>query len=194
MAEKVKFDPDIGELTVNFNGYINDVYSHLLNLYSPHQKRTQFKLYLNKIQKYMENNIAFYLGCLIWAYILVNENINSPKEIEGNVFLNMTPEEIKKYDYTLQVNFMDNYFDSFERDSAYYSGKKIIISQKWHDIVELYTEFLELNKGFIETKTTADIKLPEKIKNLNLNIDTLKDTINNAIKEKDLSIILNTEI
>ncbi len=194
MTDKVKFDPGMGELVVNFNDYINDIYSHILNLYSPHQKRMQFKLYLNKIKDYMKNNMGFYLGCLLWAYVLVKENINNPKEIEGNEFLNLNKEELKKYDYTLQINFLDNYFDSFERDSAYYAGKKIVISQKWRDIVALYTEFLEMNKGFTETKMTSDIKLPEKIKNINLNIEGIKDILNTAITKKDLSIILDTEI
>ena len=194
MTGTVKFDPGMGDLVVNFNDYINDVYSHILNLYSPHQKRAQFKIYLNKIQDYMKNNMGFYFGCLMWAYILVKENIDNPKEIEGNEFLNLKKEELENYDYSLQINFLDNYFDSFERDSAYYGGKKIIISQKWRDIVELYTEFLEMNKGFTETKTTADIKLPEKIKNLNLNIEKIKDILNTAINKKDLSIILDAEI
>ncbi len=189
MADTVEFDPGIGCLAVNFHDYINEVYSNILNLHSPHQKRMNFKLYQNNIQKYMENNIAFYLACLLWAYYIYYSNVKNPKEIAGNYFLNLTPEQIEQYDYSMQVNFLDNYFDSFERDSAYYGGKKILIPQQWRKILTAYSDFLELNKGFVSTKTTADLKLPENISNLKLELSEINDIINSVIKEKDLNIV-----
>ena len=119
MVDTVKFDPGMGELVVDFNEFINGVYSQLMSFRTIHQKRARFKLYVNKIEKAMENNIAFYYGCLLWAYYLVKENQNSPKDIVGNVFLNMTQEQKDEYDYLIQVNFMENYFESFERDVNY---------------------------------------------------------------------------
>ena len=191
MTESVKFDPGIGSLTVNFNEYINNVYSNIMNLHSPHQKRQQFKLYLNRIQEYMKNNIAFYLGCLLWAYYIYYSNEKAPKEIEGNDLLNLTPEQIKQYDYSLQVNFMDNYFDSFERDSAYYGGKKIVIPDNWRKILSAYSDFLELNKGFVNTKTTADIVLPDCVKNLKPNLNDIENLINLSIEKNDLNLLFN---
>ena len=191
MTESVKFDPGIGNLAVNFNEYINDVYSNIMNLHSPHQKRQKFKLYQNKIQEYMKNNIAFYLGCLMWAYYIHYSNENNSKEIEGNYLLNLTPELIEQYDYSMQVNFMDNYFDSFERDSAYYGGMKILIPDKWKRILSAYNDFLELNKGFIQTKTTADIVLPESVKRLKPNLSDIENIINLSIEKKDLNILFD---
>lgn len=192
MAETVKFDPGIGDLVVDFNEYINNFYSNLMSLYSINQKRTKFKLYAQKIEKNIKNNIAFYWGCLLWAYHIYNSNIEEPKEITGNIFYNLTEEQKLQYDYKIQINFMENYFDSFERDINYYTGKKYQIPDTWKKILELYSEFLDKNQGFTNTKLTSDIVLPDKLKNMNLNIN-IESLINKSIYEKNLDILLNID-
>ncbi len=188
MTNTVKFDPGIGELTVDFNSYVNEVYSQMMSFRTIHQKRARFKLYANKIEKYMKNNISFYAGCLLWAYYLYNENIDSPKEIEGNSLLNLTDEQKDDYDYMLQVSFMQNYFESFERDMLYYTGKKYVIPENWKNILSLYSEFLELNNGFVDLHKTSEIKLPKKLEKMKFSFDINK-LIEKAIKEKDLEML-----
>ena len=193
MTETVKFDPGIGELVLDFNNYINNIYSNLMSLHSPHQKRIQFKLYANKILDYIKNNISFYKGCLLWAYYIVKSNENSPKEITGNIFLNMTDEEKENYDCLMQVNFLENYFDSFERDTTYYLGKKILIPDNWKKILTIYSEFLEVNRGFINTKNTSDIVLPDKIKLMNNDLSYIKNLIDNVILSKNLNLFVDDQ-
>lgn len=192
MSDKVKFDPGIGYFVVDFNNFINDVYSQLMSFRTIHQKRACFKLYSNKIITNIKNNIAFYLGCLLWAYYIKKVNADNPKEIEGNVFLNMTEEEKNNYDYMIQVNFMENYFDSYERDFLYYTGQETKIPEIWKQILSLYIEFLEKNKGFINTRTTADIILPDALKNKEISED-INTIIKEAIEKKDLNLLLNIE-
>lgn len=192
MSDKVKFDPGIGYFVVDFNNFINDVYSQLMSFRTIHQKRARFKLYSNKIITNIKNNIAFYLGCLLWAYYIKKVNADNPKEIEGNVFLNMTDEEKNNYDYMIQVNFMENYFDSYERDFLYYTGQETKIPEIWKQILSLYIEFLEKNKGFINTRTTADIILPDALKNKEISED-INTIIKEAIEKKDLNLLLNIE-
>lgn len=193
MVETVKFDPGMGELVVDFNEFVNSVYSQLMSFRTIHQKRARFKLYVSKIEKAMENNIAFYFGCLLWAYYLVKENDKNPKEIVGNVFLNMTQEQKDDYDYLVQVNFMENYFESFERDVNYYTGQKKLIPNFWKEILNLYSEFLTLNSGFVDTKMTSDIKLPEKLLKLDIKED-INNVIINAIENKSLNDLLTFDI
>ena len=188
MTETIPFDPGLGKLVQDSNSYINDFYSQMMNLHSISQKRVRFRLFYNKIYQSLENNIAFYCGCLLWAYYIKSQN--TVTEIEGNPFLNLTKEQAEDYDYLMQVNFFDNYFDSYERDTQYYIGKKIIIPDKWRKILELYKEFLELNKGFINTKTSDDLLLPEEFNIKNLEKDKVKVNILNAIEKKDIKILL----
>ena len=191
MVETVKFDPGMGELVVDFNEFVNSVYSQLMSFRTIHQKRARFKLYVSKIEKAMENNIAFYFGCLLWAYYLVKENDKNPKEIVGNVFLNVTQEQKDDYDYLVQVNFMENYFESFERDVNYYTGQKKLIPNFWKEILNLYSEFLTLNSGFVDTKMTSDIKLPEKISKNKIDV---KPLIDEAIEKQSLALLLDADI
>lgn len=193
MSDNVKFDPGMGEYVVNFNEYINSVYSKLMSLMTIHQKRAGFKIYVKKIFDYMKNNISFYIGCLLWAYYLSNEFKDNPKEIEGNPFYNMSDEEVKNYDYLMQINFMENYFDNFERDSLYYTGKKIEIPSKWKNVLKQYGELLTLNKGFVSTKTTSDIVLPKMLKNMKIDIN-IEDLINKAILNKSLDTLIDVDV
>lgn len=186
----VKFDPGIGDLAIDFNEFIDDFYSQLMSFKSISQKRLRFKLYRNKIIQRIENNIAFYCGCLLWAKYLKEEYSDNPQNIEGNVFYNMPEEVLKNYDYLIQVDFMKNYFSSFEKDFLYYCGKKFIINEQWKKILELYTFFLKQNNGFINVKTTQDLKIPEEIKDLTI-ISNIPETINLAIKQKNLSTLLD---
>ncbi len=191
MENAVKFDPGIGELVLDSNTFINDVYSNIIGLYSLQQKRNKFKLNVTKIYNILENNIAFYKGCLLWAYYIKNSNSDSPKDISGNPFLNMTSEQIEEYDFLIQVNFLENYFDSFERDTAYYCGKKTLIPEEWKKILSLYSDFLQLNKGFVQTRKTSDIVLPEAIEALKLDFPELSELFDKVIKNKDLSLFIN---
>ena len=193
MSKTVAFDPGIGQFVIDFNNYINDVYSQLMSLNSLSQKRTRFRLFNNKIYSGMENNIAFFQGCLLWAYYIKKKNEAEPLNIEGNEFLNLTPEQVEEYDFLMQVNFMENYFDSYERDTQYYTGKKIAIPEQWKKILELYKEFLELNKGFVNTKTTEDVVLPETLQKQTFNKD-IKKIISKSIKEENLQILLDIKI
>lgn len=189
MTQNVYFDPGIGELTVDFNEYVNNVYSQMMSFRTIHQKKARFKLYCAKIKNNMKNNIAFYLGCLLWGYYLYTENINSPKNIVGNPLLSLEESTKEEYDYLLRVNFLENYFEGFERDILYYTGEKYVIPEQWKKILSLYSEFLELNNGFLYTKSTSDLKIPEELKNYNFNFDIQKQ-INLAVESKNIELLL----
>ena len=187
MANTVLFDPGIGELVVDFNEYINNVYSKLRMLKTFHQKKANFKLYFPKIKSAIENNVSFYIGCLLWAYIIKQDN--EEKEILGNVFLNMPEELIEEYDYLIQVNFIENYLISLEKDFPFYTGQKITIPQIWRDVISAYGEFLTLNKGFVKTKTTKDLILPEFIATHKFE-ENIENILNKVISEKNLNLLI----
>ena len=186
MTETVLFDPGIGELVIDFNEYINEVYSKLRSLKTPHQKRTNFKLYFPKIKKAIENNINFYIGCLIWAYIIKKDN--SEKEIIGNVFLNMPQDMIKEYDYLIQVNFIEQYLQTLKKDYKFFTNQNFDIPNNWLNILSAYKDFLTLNKGFIGTKTTKDLELPSFISEHKFEED-LEEIIKKVISEKNLNLL-----
>ena len=187
MENTVLFDPGIGELVIDFNEY-NDVYSKLNTLKTPHQKRANFKLYFPKIKNAIENNIAFYIGCLTWAYIIKKDNVE--KEILGNVFLNIPDEMLKDYDYLMQINFLKDYLKALTRDYSFYTGQKFNIPEQWESILNLYSEFLSINNGFIKTKTTKDLLLPELVANYKFEED-IENLMQKVISEKNLKLLID---
>ncbi len=187
MSDTVKFDPGIGELFVNFNDFIDPIYTKLKSMPTLVQKRITFKMAEQKIVKAMRNNVAFYAGCMMWAYYI--SNMQEEKQLEGNAFLDM-PEDIRKnYDYLIPLNFIDAYFEAFEKDTGYYVGRKSTIPQKWKNIVAVYRKFLKLNDGFLNTKTNKDVQLPDEVKNYNFNFD-IPTRIEQAIQKRNLDILL----
>ena len=188
MENTVKFDPGIGNLVIDLYDFANYFYSQLAMLKSKYQKNTFFYSNAFKIKKYIKNNICFYTGCLLWAYYIKKENSLTPKEIEGNVFYNLSEEELRDYDYLNQVKFLGDFFDKFEKDVLIYTGKKYQIPQEWRQILNLYTEFLSLNKGFVSTKMTSDIELPELLTNLKFDFD-INELISRVISGKNLEIL-----
>ena len=187
MTQTVLFDPGIGELVTDFNEYINDVYSKLRCLKTPHQKRTNFKIYFPKIKKAIENNVAFYFGCLIWAYIIKKDNIE--KEILGNVFVEMPAEMIEEYDYLIQVNFIEQYLETLKKDYKFFTSQNFEIPTLWIDVLSAYKEFLTLNKGFVGIKTTKDLQLPSFILEHKFE-EEIEELLQKTISEKNLNILL----
>ena len=187
MNDKVPFDPGIGVLVSDIYSLYNEVNFKLSNLRSIQQKRTFFKLFAQKIEKYINNNISFLTGCLLWAYLISNNYNEEPKEIEGNVFFNSS-----EYDYLEQVNFLKSVFESFQKDYLYYGGRKFDVPKRWEYILNVYSEFLSLNKGFINLKYTSDLLLPDELKNAVFNF-SIDDVIYKAITEKDLNFIPKIE-
>ena len=190
--EEAAFDPGIGKLCIDFNTFINDTYSKLMSFQSISSKRACFRTVNTKIYEGMENNTAFFLGCMLWAHYL-KSSIDAGAKLKGNPFLNLSGRDIEEYDYLMNINFLENYFDSFERDTLYYIGRKIQIPAQWKEIIELYKEFLELNKGFVNTKTVSDIILPKKIAKKSYNTD-IKELIENAVKTASLKELLSVQL
>lgn len=63
-----------------------------------------------------------------------------------------------------EVEFIEEYIEQLKKDVKYYTGQNFSIDTESLNILAAYREFLKANKGFVETKTTDDIKLPQSLK------------------------------
>ncbi len=189
----VKFDPGFAQFVEHFSCNI-ETFSQILGAtQSLHQKKFKYRTFYPQIMNLIKNNVAFYYGCLIWAFVLVKENENESLEIEGNSFLNLTQEEISNYDFNEEVQFLINYLTIVDKDSKYYLGKQTQIPEFWTQILTLYKEFLALNQGFVAVRKTNDIKLPEIFNNLKYDIE-YKNIVLNSIDNHCIDCILDTNI
>ena len=186
--DKALFDPGFADLVMPFAANIEACDGVVGALKSLHQKKFKFKLLYPQIHKLIKNNIAFYYGCMLWAYYLTSFPPNT--KILNNPFTSLTDEEIENYEITYDIEYLIQYLSKFENDSKYYLGKQKNIPNDWLAIAELYKEFLTLNNGFIKVKLTSDIILPNKF-SVNIDTEHLKTLVIEAINEKEIETLLS---
>jgi len=181
--ESVLFDPGYSKCVLGFSDSIEFMYSVFEEQIMPlKQKKFQFSVLLPKIKSMTEQNISFYLGCLLWAsYIKSKKNA----VIEDNPCLNETYDEessLEESKYLLQ--FVE---EKLPRDVKYFLNKPCEKNEKYTTILKTYNEFLKLNQGFTKTKTTDDIILPDNIKTPGkTELKEIKKVIDEALNQKDL--------
>jgi hypothetical protein len=157
-TETVKFDPGWGCHVLVYSGSVEYLYKDINKFKNKSQKSFKFKQYFPKIIQILENNVGFYTGCLLWA-IYLKSFPNS--EITGNHCLGQTYDE-KCPD--IEPEYILKSLDNLKKDHLYYTGKEYSFPASYKTIMEKYLEFATLNKGFTQTKTTEDLKLPTGLK------------------------------
>ena len=154
----VLFDPGYAQHTGILSVNVEYIYASISRFKNLGQRKNQFKMYYTKLLKLVENNVSFCLGCMLWAkYIksLGSKNIlNNP--CLGDVY--NEAEAVEEIDYSIQ------YFDQLKKDAKYYLGLDYDIDERYLKVLNVYKEFLTLNKAFVETQTTDDIKFPVSLK------------------------------
>jgi len=178
----VKFDPGYAPIVMNALGQVGYTYYIFNAVQNVKLKRINFPHTLRKIEGFLKTNIAFYLGCLLWAsYIKQFENAT----IEGNQLLG---EDCSEEEYTSEINFLIDFIGvQLPKDSKYYLNKNYISDEKYLPILETYKEFLILNKGFCNVSKVSEIVIPSNLKKMTQDELTLaNEKIQKAIQEKNI--------
>lgn len=154
----VHFDPGFIQHISAFEPNIEYVYNTLNSCRNFNQKKMQFKMFYPKIQSLLKNYLGFYLGCILWAVYISNLD---EKPILNNLCFGG---DYSENDTLEEVDFIEKYIEQLKKDVKYYTGQNFSFDEKNLEILKVYREFLKANKGFVETKTTKDIKLPANLK------------------------------
>lgn len=183
-SDTVPFDPGFSEHAVIFTPNIESAYNILNSIPALHQKKFQFKMFYPQLLRLVDSTIAFYLGCLLWASYISKKYKNSPRKIDGNSYFG---KNVKADDALHEIDFIISYLEQFEKDCKYYMGKAKDIKPEWDEIINIYKEFLILNEFLTKAETTADIKLPDSIKDVDeKNLEKILSQIELAISSAQL--------
>ena len=158
IKDGVQFDPGFIQHISAFEPNIEYVYNTLSTCRNFNQKKMQFKMFYPKIQSLLKNYLGFYLGCILWAVYIKNLD---EKPILNNLCFGG---EYSENDTLEEIDFIKKYIEQLKKDVKYYTGQNFSIDTQSQNILHAYRNFLKENKGFVETKTTKDIKLPEGFK------------------------------
>lgn len=176
----VQFDPGFVAHITAFVPNIEYVYGSLDRYKNFGQKKAQFKMFLPKLTSLIDDYVAFYTGCMLWAA--------SIKTLKGKPVLNnfCCGAEYNEAETVSEVDFVKNFYEHFPKDVKYYTGKDFTLEDKKFDILKNYREFLIANKGFTGVKTTDDIKLPPNFKEIK-DADKIFNKIEEVIESGNLT-------
>ena len=156
--QSVKFDPGIAKHTTILSISTDYIYQNIDKIKNFGQKKLKFKIYYPQIVRMIDNNIGFCMGSMLWAiYIKSLGNIN----IEGNPCYGDTYNEAETVE---EINFLTEFLSKLKKDAKYYINTNYEINPVYIKILNLYKEFLVINKNFVSTKTTNDLILPDNFK------------------------------
>ena len=141
-------------------------------------------MYYPKVLNLIKNYMGFYIGCILWAAIIKQED---NVEILNNYCFGGEYSE----DETLsEINFMREYFEQLKKDVKYYIGQNFEVDEDYLKILDVYGEFLKLNKGFVDISTTNDLKLPENCKFSKEDLETFKNEIDKVVENGKIANLI----
>lgn len=182
VAKGLEFDPGFGPYLYAFHGSVEYLYMEINRFKNFSQRKMKFRQYYPKLLELFNNNLGFYVGCLMWgAYV----NNQEEQELLNNHCLN---QEYDEKGNTAEVDFMIKFLELLPKDVKYFLGETYTINDDDMKIMNLYKEFLTINKGFVNSKTTKDILVPKDLKSDNL--AEFKTKIDEVIATKNLANFL----
>lgn len=180
--EGLEFDPGFAPYILAFRGTVEYLYLDIKRFKNFSQKKLKFRQYYKKIVEIFENNLGFYVGCLMWASyiktqpkqkILSNHCLGKPYNEEENIS---------------DTQYMLKFLELYPKDMKYFLSEDYSFNEKYEPLLKMYEEFLVKNKGFVESEYNTDIVLPEGFSPKNP--EGYKDIIDKVLVDGDLSQLL----
>ena len=178
----LEFDPGFGPYILAFRGTVEYLYMDINRFKNLSQKKIKFMQYYKKVLDIFNNNIGFYVGCLMWAAYIKTQ----PKQkILSNHCLG---QEYNEEANISDTQFMFQFTELFPRDMKYFLGQNFSFDENIINLLKVYEEFLVINKGFVNSEFNTDIELPKSVKIENA--EKYKEHIEEVLKTEDLSKLL----
>lgn len=182
MSEDLEFDPGFAPYILAFRGTVEYLYMDINRFKNLSQRKMKFRQYYKKFLELFNNNLGFYVGCLMWAAYIKTQ---PEQDILNN---NCLGGEYNKEENVSDVDFMIKFLELLPKDMKYFLGMNYEINPEDLKILEMYKEFLTINKGFVNSKKNTDILLPSGMKTDGA--ENFKDKIDEVLKIEDLSKLL----
>ena len=182
MSAGLEFDPGFAPYILAFRGTVEYLYMDINRFKNLSQRKMKFRQYYKKFLELFNNNLGFYVGCLMWAGYIKTQ---PEQDILNN---NCLGGEYNEEENISDVDFMIKFLELLPKDMKYFLGMYYEINPDDIKILEMYKEFLTINKGFVNSKKNTDILLPAGMKTDGA--ENFKDKIDEVLKTEDLSKLL----
>lgn len=178
----LEFDPGFGPYILAFKGSIEYLYTDINRFKNLSQKKFKFMQYHKKFIEILNNNIGFYIGCLMWAAYIKTQ----PKQkiLSNHCF----GAEYNKEANIEETQFILKFVELFPKDMKHFLNQNYNFDENIIKLIKIYEEFLILNKGFVESEFNTDILIPESV--ITKDAKSYKELIETTLETKDLSNFL----
>ena len=180
------FDPGYSQHLVSLVFSLEDMYGDINKFKNLGQKKFRFKQYYPGMLKLLRQNTGFYLGCLLWATYLANQE---DSDITNNYCLG---KEYDEHQSLIELDFLIKFSQTFSKDTKYYMGIDFKFPEEDASMLGTYRAFAVMNEGFVNIKKTSDLKLPENIKKPSKeDLETIKTTIDKVVTTGDFDLLFD---
>ena len=128
----LEFDPGFAPYILAFRGTVEYLYMDINRFKNLSQKKMKFKQYYKKMLDMFNNNLGFYVGCLMWAAYIKTQ---PEQEILNN---NCLGQEYNEEENISDTEFMIKFLELLPKDVKYFLGQNYEINQSDMKILELY--------------------------------------------------------
>jgi len=180
---KVPFDPGFSEFSVKIPEKASLILDQIAKLKQPHQKKFEFQKFEIQIAPIVKNCAAVYLGCILWGSYLYHRHKDEPKEIYGNIVKELSEEQRKNLDYSVEIDFTIEFIEKMNKAGSYYLRKPSKVGAELIPYCEAYKEFVKLNNNFKDLDKTDEIRLPEMLSHFESYDDSKLDELKTKIEE-----------
>ena len=178
----LEFDPGFAPYILAFRGTVEYLYMDINRFKNLSQRKMKFRQYYKKFLELFNNNLGFYVGCLMWAAYIKTQ---PEQDILNN---NCLGGEYNEEENVSDVDFMIKFLELLPKDMKYFLGMDYEINPNDVKILEMYKEFLTINKGFVNSKKNTDILIPAGMKTDGA--ENFKDKIDEVLKTEDMTKLL----
>lgn len=182
MTKGLEFDPGFAPHILVFQGTVEYLYLDINKFKNLSQKKIKFRQYYKKILDVFYNNLGFYIGCLMWAAYI---KAQPEQEILNNHCFGTKYDEEQN---TAETDYMLKFVELFPKDMKYFLGENFTFEPWINKVLDLYRDFLVINKGFVSSKMSTDIELPQGLKTEEA--EKFNTIIEEVLKSGDLSKLI----
>ncbi len=182
MTKGLEFDPGFAPYILAFRGTVEYLYADINRFKNFSQRKMKFRQYYKKFFELFYNNLGFYTGCLMWAAYIKTQ---PEQPILNN---NCLGQEYDEESNISETEFMIKFLELLPKDMKYFLGENYDIDKTDMKILEMYKDFLIINKGFVNSEKNTDILLPSDM--ITEGAENFKEKIDEVLKSGDLSKLL----
>lgn len=193
--QSVPFDPGFGRYFPQIDETVLAHLEGIARLKVPNQRKFQLQKIETTLTRELITTMCIYYGCVLYGSTIASKYVSPSAIITENPVAEIPEEQKQDIDLTIESSFIAEVYKLFSRSIEFNFRRKCKIPQNFLDVVQAYSEFMQVNNHFVNIKTTDQLKIPEKFSHFKSydkkKLDEIEQMIFQAVEAGRLEELLN---